>query len=811
MKAFSSNFYSEEFLHFMDFIVKSDRIGLKSYVNKKIAQSGKDLFANLKKQSKRKGDLLLKDFVDELFNDVLNPENPSSFSAKQYFTQLFHLDKLAVEIPEFCSLLKLGLTSLVDEYSSSKTVDRQELLRSIDHFSSQVLQLLLRYSLDYVQKKNLNDNIILSEIVRFHFFGIVAFDRNFKVQVWNPRMKQISGINEDIAKGEDIDQLLKIMELQPSLNIKSLIEGENFLSTHKLKLGSANGVFHIGVYPIQNHSTSIGGFCFFEDVSSKVAVEKDLKEKDFFLQEVFDSSPDYIYLFDQLENKVVFANDRSYDILGRTPEEIVDLGPQLMNDIHPDDMDIIYRHREALKNIDNDTISEIQFRQKNKDGKYVWLNSRGKVFKRDKKGKVVLFLHIATDISAKVKAENELFSKTEELSRTINKLEAAHKHVKKVNKQLEETIWQRTVELSRSEEQYRFLTNSIPIILWTAGGDGVIDFFNSWWYQYTGLSYRENKGLNWEEIVHPEEYDSITQKWQQAVQSGGVFELEFRVRSRHGNYRWHVNKAVPLKDSAGNIIKWFGSSIDIQDQKESYEKLLKSNKELLRINNDLDSFVYTASHDIRTPIANVEGLIYFLEDCVRENDCYNEEISTGFSMIKDSIYLFRDRIYSLSEIAKIQRNKPNDVEELDLNLILDHVLDSLFLELKESQAKISSNFSLCPSIIFSRHDLNLLFYQVLSNAIRFRHPERIPSINIESGRIGPKEVMIKVADNGIGIEEKDFTKLFQMFKKLKPSGKGEGLGLYMVKRVLENNDGTVEVQSFPDTGSVFYMKFKENY
>lgn len=807
----TSSIYKEEFFDFMDFVMKSNRGKPAHFFADQISQVSNNLFLKLRKLPKNDRQKILVELIEDLVSSLFSKEKSEPFSFNKYFLAFFQEETIAAEILEFADVLKFSLESFVDEYLLSNNVDRDKLIESIDVFTSEVRVLLLRHSYDYIKSKVTDEKNILSDIIRCHYSGIVAFDYDFNVLVWNFRMKQISGIGEETAKGEDIDRLFNILELQPPLNIKGQIEERIFLSTHKIKIGNDDKVFQVGIYPLENSINSIGGYCLFEDVSHSVAVEKDLKDKDFFLQEVFDSSPDYIYLFDQLENKVVFANDRSLDILGRTPEEIVALGPELMNDIHPDDMAIIFRHREALKNIDNATISEIQFRQKNKDGKYVWLNSRGKVFKRDKEGKVVMFLHIATDISAKIEAENALLSKTDELGKTVSKLEAAHKHVKKVNKQLEETIWQRTVELSRSEEQYRFLTNSIPIILWTAKGDGVIDFFNSWWYQFTGLSYKENQGLNWGEIVHPEEFASISQLWEQAVKSGGVFELEFRIRSRQGNYRWHINKAVPLKDGTGETIKWFGSSIDIHDQKEGYEKLLKSNKELLRINNDLDNFVYTASHDIRTPVANVEGLVYFLEDCVKENNCYSEEISTGFSMIKDSIYLFKNRIYSLSEIAKIQRNKPNDVEELELNGILDHVLDSLFLELKESQAQISSNFSLCPSIIFSRHDLNLLFYQTLSNAIRFRHPERLPVIKIESGRIGPKEVMIKVADNGIGIEEKDFSKLFQMFKKLKPSGKGEGLGLYMVKRVLENNDGTVEVQSVPGSGSVFYLKFKENY
>ena len=131
------------------------------------------------------------------------------------------------------------------------------------------------------------------------------------------------------------------------------------------------------------------------------------------------------------------------------------------------------------------------------------------------------------------------------------------------------------VEGARQHEEYfRNLAEAIPQIVWTARSDGSVDFFNKRWYDYTGRTAEESLENGWQSRLHPEDLPSTLPIWQRAVQSGTVFEIQYRfLRDRDRTYRWHLGRAHPVRDSAGAIVKWFGTCTDIDDQKRNQESL----------------------------------------------------------------------------------------------------------------------------------------------------------------------------------------------------------------------------------------------
>src|SRR4029077_17666107 len=141
----------------------------------------------------------------------------------------------------------------------------------------------------------------------------------------------------------------------------------------------------------------------------------------------------------------------------------------------------------------------------------------------------------------------------------------------------------RNDESAASENALRRAVDTTPAFIHTARPDGYIDYFNRGWLEFFGKSLEEVCGWRWTESVHPDDVDGIVQKWRAALASGEPFEAEARVRRADGTYRALLHRKEPLHDERGNIVKWFGSSIDIEDRKRAEEKVREQETELRQI------------------------------------------------------------------------------------------------------------------------------------------------------------------------------------------------------------------------------------
>src|SRR6201987_5223567 len=126
------------------------------------------------------------------------------------------------------------------------------------------------------------------------------------------------------------------------------------------------------------------------------------------------------------------------------------------------------------------------------------------------------------------------------------------------------------------------LVDSIPALIDTGRPDGYLDYFNKRWLEYLGVTLDELVGWNWTVFVHPEDADGMLTKWRACLATGEIFEYETRIRRANGDYRWMFHRKVPIRDSNGNIVKWYGSSLDSEERKTAEEQLRRNAKELQR-------------------------------------------------------------------------------------------------------------------------------------------------------------------------------------------------------------------------------------
>jgi signal transduction histidine kinase len=232
------------------------------------------------------------------------------------------------------------------------------------------------------------------------------------------------------------------------------------------------------------------------------------------------------------------------------------------------------------------------------------------------------------------------------------------------------------------------------------------------------------------------------------------------------------------------------------------QSLSATNEQLRRTNVDLDNFIYTASHDLKAPIANIEGLLLLLNQQLPPNVRQAGLVPRVLTMMQGSIERFQLTIAQLTDLAKLQQAHTQPAEEVNLPELVEDVRLDLAPLLAEAHAELRINLDSCTTLSFAPQHLRSIIYNLLTNAIKYRHPARTLVVALRCHAL-PGATVLEVQDNGLGLTAEQQGKLFGMFRRLHNHVPGSGMGLYMVKRIVENAGGTIAVQSQPDEGSTF--------
>jgi two-component system CheB/CheR fusion protein len=242
---------------------------------------------------------------------------------------------------------------------------------------------------------------------------------------------------------------------------------------------------------------------------------------------------------------------------------------------------------------------------------------------------------------------------------------------------------------------------------------------------------------------------------------------------------------------------------DITELKQTELELDKRNKSLLMINADLDNFVHAASHDLMGPLSNIELSISVLADLQVSDD---PKLQKVMKIIHDSFIRFRKLVAELGTIGKIESGM-STMELINLNELIEDIESSIESRIIISGTKIKKNVG-DTQIYFSKKNLRSIVYNLITNAIKFRNPDCASEISI-SARSEKGYSVLTVKDNGIGMNPDEFEKIFNMYGRLNENIEGQGIGLYLIRKIINAAGGKILVESDPGKGSAFTVYFVE--
>ncbi|MFC7337900.1 PAS domain S-box protein [Haloferula chungangensis] len=352
------------------------------------------------------------------------------------------------------------------------------------------------------------------------------------------------------------------------------------------------------------------------------------------------------------------------------------------------------------------------------------------------------------------------------------------------------------VALKESEERFRMLAENMSQLAWTCDELGAVTWYNQRWFDYTGSTFAEMREWGWKKVHHPDHVDQVVEKIETARDSGTTWEDTFPIRGKDGTYRWFLSRAVPIRDSDGKIVRWFGTNTDVTELRETQQLLHDADRRK-------DEFLATLAHELRNPLAPIRTGLEVMK-MASDNPEIQEKVRNTIERQTQQLVSLVDDLMNVSRITRgkmeLRKSKvalieifqssieasQSHIEEAGHDLLVSQPEHTIFLEADRNRM----------IQIFSNLLINAAKYTPPGGRIRF------------SSEVQDSQVTVSVEDNGIGIPENMSDRIFEMFAQIdRPQEKGYsglGIGLCLVKSLVEMHGGSISVSSDGHRkGSVF--------
>jgi PAS domain S-box-containing protein len=410
-----------------------------------------------------------------------------------------------------------------------------------------------------VQRRQAEDalrrqTVILRSILNNMGEGVLVADAEGKLIHMNPAAERMIGrpMEASLARAQDANEFyrpdrLTLFERHDMPSARAL-RGEEVNDVEMLirPVTGGDGIWaSANARPLRGEAGDIrGSVVVFRDISERKRAEEELLRSRERFELAVRGSQDGLWDWD-LRTGDVYFSPRWKSILGYEDHEISHRIEEWEQRLHPDERERVLAANMAHANGVTPHY-EYEYRLRHKDGSYRWILARG-VALRDAAGKAYRMAGSHVDITERKQAE-------EEREHLLSREREARSQAEAAVRILEEA----REALRASEEQYRSLADLIPGIVWTARADGWIDYANQFWFDFTGMTLEQTQGSGWAAALHPDDVERVSQVWSQALKTGELVEVNYRLRRTDGVYRQFLARGKALRDKEGQVIKWFG-------------------------------------------------------------------------------------------------------------------------------------------------------------------------------------------------------------------------------------------------------------
>jgi PAS domain S-box-containing protein len=366
----------------------------------------------------------------------------------------------------------------------------------------------------------------------------------------------------------------------------------------------------------------------------------------------------------------------------------------------------------------------------------------------------------------------------------------------------------RIQQLRRQEKHLRDVVETIPAMAFSARPDGSTEFVNRPWLDYTGLSEKVHLDSGWELTVHPDDFDEHLEKWRASQATGAPFENEARHRDAHGEYRWFLVRAVPLRDEHGNILKWYGTLTDIEDRKRSEqerERFRQLQADLAHENrvSMMGELAASLSHELRQPItAAITDATTCLRWLTRDQPDLQEAREATIRTMRDGSRAAEiiDRLRSF-----YTKGTPPERELVDVNELVREMLVLLHSEAGRYAISVRTHLDPeLPKISADRVQLQQVLMNLMLNGIEaMRDVDGPRELAIKSQRAENEQLQVSVSDTGVGLPPQQAHKIFDAFFTTKTQG--SGMGLRISRSIVESHGGRLWAAANSPRGAMFYF------
>jgi len=624
---------------------------------------------------------------------------------------------------------------------------------------------------DITERKHAEEAALrLAAIVSCSDDAIIGKTLEGIITTWNPGAEKMFGYPAIEAIGQPMLMLFPPEDAAQEAEILMRIGRGQFVKhfdTVRVRKDGTRINVSVTISPVTDHEEKfVGASTIARDITERKRVEDKLKASEGRYRRLFESAKDGIFILDAETGQIVDVNPMLMELLGYSHEEF--LGKKLWEVGSFKD---IAHSKLAFQELQRDeTIRYEDLPLETKHGRRINVEFISSVYLVD--GQKVIQCGIR-DITGRKQAE---------------------------------------AKLRESEESFRTMANSIPQLASIARADGFIYWYNQRWYDYTGTTPKEMEGWGWQSVHDPQVLPRVMEQWTAAIAAGQPFEMEFPLRGADGIFRLFLTRSLPLKDTEGRVVQWFGTNTNVDELKRAQDEVHRLNAELEQrvtertgqleaANKELEAFSYSVSHDLRAPLRAVNGYVSMIkEDYADRLDAEGNRLLNVVASEAKRMGRLIDDLLAFSRLGR---------QKMGTTLIeMTSLVRGEFENLTRAAPESALRFALqsLPPVHGEPAMLRQVFANLLGNAIKFSRKHANPVIEVGS-RNGDGEIIYYVKDNGVGFNEKYGHKLFGVFQRLhsEEEFEGTGVGLALVQRVIHRHGGKVWAESKPDEGATFFF------